>query len=514
MNDSQVVLANDILSKINSQIKKQLDAIRKKIDIKNGDEGFYNFCYYLFPEFFDPKHEMRVNLCKILHKCARYSILKEVEYKEYKKIMICVFPRFGKSFIISLWCVWCLLMKTDGCIMRNACTSSLAEKFSRDIRNFIQFSKDEIDEFDESISSKINELFPKIKLSSDKKSLEMWALSSAKDLSYICTGVLGSPTGFGCDIAMILDDPVKDPKQASSQKYLDDLAEWYLSAHRTRRDLSSNYCEIIIMARWSEDDLIGKLTSTEKDWKVFEFSAENEDGTSSCETIISTETIKEIRESYMKLGLLRLYKSLYLQKTEDMGQKVFYKNKMRFITKLEMEALDGYVEKIRIDYANEGTDYFASPKYIKIGQTIYIKDVIFTDKPSSQFEGLLINQIISANNLTDVTFESNNGGLEFAEVIRRELVLLNKKNITINDKRTLGNKHTRILAMSGTIINNFVFIREEDVPQGCDYYLFLQNVFAYKKEGGNSHDDAPDVLAQIAQDEISFAEIGVYFPKR
>jgi predicted phage terminase large subunit-like protein len=72
----------------------------------------------------------------------------------------------------------------------------------------------------------------------------------------ITTGVGGPITGKGADL-LIIDDPFKNFQEAQSKTIRNRVWNWWLSTARTR--LEPGGVVIIIMTRWHEDDLIGRL---------------------------------------------------------------------------------------------------------------------------------------------------------------------------------------------------------------------------------------------------------------
>ena len=87
-------------------------------------------------------------------------------------------------------------------------------------------------------------------------------------------GVGGPLTGKGADV-LIIDDPVKNDKEANSQTYRDAAWEWFRATAYTRLEPGGS-C-VIIMTRWHEDDLVGRLLSEMEDggeqWEVINLPA-------------------------------------------------------------------------------------------------------------------------------------------------------------------------------------------------------------------------------------------------
>ena len=69
-------------------------------------------------------------------------------------------------------------------------------------------------------------------------------------------GVGGPFTGYGFDL-LIIDDPIKNRQEANSAVYREHLWEWWRSTARTRLEPDGSI--IVVMTRWHEDDLSGRL---------------------------------------------------------------------------------------------------------------------------------------------------------------------------------------------------------------------------------------------------------------
>lgn len=84
-------------------------------------------------------------------------------------------------------------------------------------------------------------------------------------------GVGGPITGFGGALG-IIDDPVKNFEEAESLGQRDKVWTWWQSVFRTR--IWENGIIVIIMTRWHEDDLVGRImeSSSEK-WQVLRYPA-------------------------------------------------------------------------------------------------------------------------------------------------------------------------------------------------------------------------------------------------
>ncbi|MDC9591877.1 terminase family protein, partial [Xenorhabdus sp. XENO-10] len=86
-----------------------------------------------------------------------------------------------------------------------------------------------------------------------KRNSETFEIVGRKGV-YISQGVGGPLTGKKVDLG-IIDDPIKNAKEALSPTTKSGIWNWYVSTFKTR--LSKNSGEIIMATRWATDDLSG-----------------------------------------------------------------------------------------------------------------------------------------------------------------------------------------------------------------------------------------------------------------
>lgn len=142
--------------------------------------------------------------------------------------------------------------------------AKLAESKSRRVREIV-----ESDEF--------GQLFPGITTRQDSRAVELWSLNKPYEGGMIAAGVGGPITGHGALLG-IIDDPFENWAQAQSQTIRDKVWDWYRSTFLTR--LWEHNRLIIIMTRWHEDDLVGRLLKEEgSEWVVLRLPALSENQT-------------------------------------------------------------------------------------------------------------------------------------------------------------------------------------------------------------------------------------------
>lgn len=427
-------------------------------------KDFWAYCQYMDSSFFT---ESKSHLKLIASK------LQAVAERKIKKLILCLPPRAGKSYTVSLWCAWQISRNPEKAIMRNSYGQSLAEKFSYDIRDIVKRRRH-------------TNLFP-VQLKQDKKQISDWSIESAKQSSYFCSGVGGGITGKGCNLAAILDDPIKNLEDALSEQVIEKTWQWYLTVHKSR--IESDCPEIHIATRWSKKDPIGMLLEEEPgQWEVVNIPALIE-GKSFCEQVKTTAEYLEIKT----LMDSAIWETVYMQNPIESKGLLFPTVELNRFSMNELQK-DPAFKLGYVDVADEGNDYLCSLIGEGYGEKVFITDIIYTQDPIEITEGLVSAQII--NKEPDiVTVESNFGGKSFARRIKE--LIYKQVNSRVVWKANTSNKETRILIKSGLIKKNFYF--RNDYPAGSDYDKFMKHFTNYVKLGKNQIDDSADAATGLAE---------------
>jgi predicted phage terminase large subunit-like protein len=186
--------------------------------------------------------------------CSRLDkFLVDVREKRSPRLMLFAPPRHGKSEIVSKrFPAYALGQNPDLSFIATSYGDDLASRVNRDVQRII----------DDPLYGKI---FPETSLpGANVRSNAKGTFLRNSDIfeivghrgSYRSAGVGGGITGMGCD-TLVIDDPIKDAEQAMSKTYRDKVWEWFASTAYTR--LMPGGGVLIILTRWHEDDLAGRL---------------------------------------------------------------------------------------------------------------------------------------------------------------------------------------------------------------------------------------------------------------
>lgn len=166
-------------------------------------------------------------------------------------------PQEGKSQRGSRWFpTWMLKRNPDLRIAMTSAEHKLARRFGRQVRDTVR-------EHSEPLG---------LTISSDLSGQAEWQLAGY-DGGVYAVGIGGGLTGRPADV-LVIDDPIKNRKQADSDDYRDMVWEWWTDVASTR--LAPGAPVLLILTRWHHDDLAGRLLAAEDGhrWKVLRIPAQ------------------------------------------------------------------------------------------------------------------------------------------------------------------------------------------------------------------------------------------------
>lgn len=239
--------------------------------------------------------------------------LMETESGTADRLMVLMPPRHGKSELASVrFPAWFLGRNPEKRVIATSYSARLAENFGRKVRDI---TADPVFPL----------VFGGVGLSGRSKAADRW--ETTRGGGYVAAGVGGSITGMGGDL-LIVDDPFKNQEDADSKNYRDKVWDWYQSTLYTR--IEKNGKIVVILTRWHEDDLAGRLLNSGTDkWDVVSFPAlaeENErfrlEGEPLWPEKYGTDALERIKSA---VGT-RVWNALYQQRPAPDDGAVFKKS--------------------------------------------------------------------------------------------------------------------------------------------------------------------------------------------
>ena len=222
------------MTKLQDRTREKIQAeLDRRIEARN---RLIPFITYTFPQY--------------LPEAAHYLMaeaLEDVVFKRLTKLMIFAPPQHGKSEQVSRRFIpfWFGHRPNDPAIMASY-EATLAVDNSKQARGILNSQEYDI-------------LFPDIEIDQTSRAGDLWRLGSHCG-SVRAAGIGGGLTGHPALVGLI-DDPVKNRKDAASIALRKTAQEWWTSSYRTR--VWAEGAHVLIMTRWHYDDLAGWLLRTQ-----------------------------------------------------------------------------------------------------------------------------------------------------------------------------------------------------------------------------------------------------------
>lgn len=433
---------------------------------------FWEYCKFTSPDFYT---EERTFLKDMAQKLQWF-----IEEAEEQILVINMPPRHGKSRTGTNLCRW-LFGKygADIKIMTGSYNETLSGTFAKQVRDGIAEKKTEG-------ITVYNDIFPDTKIKYGEASAQKWALEGSQQANYLATSPTGTATGFGCNI-MIIDDVIKNAEEAYNANTLQKLTSWFTDTMLSRTE--NGFKLIVIMTRWSNDDLAGFILANYDNVVHVNYKAVQDDGTMLCPEILSRKDY-DLKTKNMNKDIVA---ANYQQEPIDIKGRLY--TKLKTYTEIPKDDKGNPLFKYVLNYtdtADEGKDYLCSICYGMYENSYYILDVLYT-KDAMEITEPATAMMLTQNNVGCAIIESNNGGRGFARNVERECKSLGNRHTNIKWFHQSKNKIARILSNSTSVMNNIYFpVNWED--RWAD---FARAIGKYQREGKNEHDDAPDALTGV-----------------
>lgn len=439
-----------------------------------------NFTRYFFKamqkkKFVIGEHHRRV--CEALDKVLR---------GETRRLIINIAPRFGKTELaVKQFIAEGLAINPAAKFIHLSYSGNLAMDNSVAIKDIVK-------------SEAYQQIFnTRIKDGSDTKN--RWETEQGGGV--YATSTLGQITGFGAgavDVpnepykfagAIVIDDPIK-PEDALSDIMRERVNRRFETTIRNRVN-SRNTPIIIIMQRLHENDLCGYLTSNEpEEWEVVSLPCIYTDDEGQPHSLWDFKfTLDELHK--LKLINSFVFDTQYMQNPKPL-EGLMYEHFRTYET-LPVEA-HLPTKRCYIDTADTGSDFLCAICYDEFEQGCFVTDVLFTNK-SMEYTEPETARLLIRNNTQQVLIESNNGGRGFRRNVERLVRELGNNRMFFTDFTQTQNKAVRIFTHSAEVQNLVYF------PSGWEtlYPQYYSAMSAYRKEGRNEHDDAPDATTGIVE---------------
>lgn len=423
--------------------------------------------------------------------------LEKVSKGELKRLIVTMPPRHGKSEVVSKkFPSWHVGRNPDDEMIISSYSLDLSRGFSRIARDTLIANQD---------------IFG-VEINKENKSAESWTLAGHRG-GVTAAGVGGPITGKGARIA-IIDDPVKNAEEANSEVMREKVWEWYQSTLYTR--LTPDGRIVVVMTRWHEDDLVGRLLKKEKEdmelgthkgdrWTVINFPAlaEEEDylGRKPGEPLWPGYGFDEQRLEQIKSDVgSYVFNALYQQRPSAADGTIFKRQHFRYFREEDIGNVAYFIVGDRkylkrdcwcfqtVDTANSIktiNDYF-------VVTTIYVtpqNDLLVYDVHRTHIEGPdqkpLMRELFLRYRPVFQAIEDKTFGTNLIQELKRE-------GMTVKAVKVDKDKVTRSLVIAARYEVGKVYHRE-NTPWLTD---FEDELLSFPR---GKHDDQVDTMSQAGE---------------
>ena len=175
------------------------------------------------------------------------EVLEAVARGQLTKVMIAMPPGSAKStYASTLFPPWYLAQHPKKSVLAASHSGELAERFGRRCRDLIELNPEALG----------------IDVSQANRAAYRWQVAGdpMRMAEYYAVGTNVPIAGFRADLGL-MDDPVKSKAEVMNEELRNKLWQWYLFDYRPR--LKPHAAQVLIMTRWHEDDLAGRLLNEE-----------------------------------------------------------------------------------------------------------------------------------------------------------------------------------------------------------------------------------------------------------
>lgn len=413
------------------------------------------------------------------------TMLKE-DGTPYKKMILSVPPRMGKTFSKDLYVLYSILknpLKTK--VISASFSKDLSLISSRVIRNKIAEEKTN------PFQITVQDIFPGVEMSDDNANVNQWSVKYNGDASFFtfkAVSIGSSVTGTGANLS-ICDDLVADSSTANNETELNKIWDWYWNTFASREEKGT--VSLVIGTPWSSNDHIARLKDPNnpdsKDWLVLTLPAYDKDKDEMlCEELLDKTQYERLKRN-MDEGIF----AANYDCTPISQRGRLYK---RFLTYSDrpqsFERVFAY-----IDTADTGRDFTAGfVAGVKDGQG-YILDA-YASRESMETTEKEVAEMLVRNKVEIARVESNNGGRGFARQIQRIMYEdFSSRFTTVETFHQSKNKQSRILTYSSFVENNIFFPEQWKSL----YPVIHEQLIRFQRTGKNENDDIQDALTGICE---------------
>lgn len=312
-----------------------------------------------------------------------------------------------------------------------------------------------------------------------------------------------------CDNFLIADDLVSGIEEALSPNRLSML--WSKVENDLLSRLSGENTKILWCGtRWSLEDPAGRRMKMleENDeyksvrWEVVNVPAidpatEESNFQYSHGVGFTTEFYRQRRASFEAGGDIASWLALYMQEPVERAGALFAPENLRFYNGTLPDIEPDRVWMV-IDPAFGGGDYTAAPIAYQYGKDdMYIVDVVYNNGEKNETQSEIVRKIIK-HKVTKLHFEETRMTEDYRKRVLEEL-RRRRYHVSVVSKAAPGRSAKDIRIQDAAPDVREMYFIEPGEKRSKEYNNYMNELYAYKVEGKNKHDDACDSISMLAK---------------
>ena len=445
---------------------------------------FWIYCMITEPDFYNYEHYYLKTICDELQD------FYENDPNEF--FVLSIPPQHGKSRTLKKFEAWIAGNDVTIRFFSISYNEDYATDSSKNLLTEIR-AEHEDDKY------VFHDIFPDVTLKRGEAASNRWTLKGGYN-TWLSASTNSGVTGRSANI-IVVDDIIKDYKTAVNKNELKKIWTWFKNTLFSRRGDNDRKI-IIVMTRWSKDDLAGHILKEFENVRNVVMKAYDPIKKKMlCDAILNFENYQKL----LKISSEDLIEANYNQQPIDLkGQlytrfNTFYSDDRGIYIEKDTDNKPKYINLKKIvsvtDTADQGSDWLCSICFAEdYNKNAYILDIYYT-KDAAETTIPELARFFKKNKVSTAVIESNNGGRLFALAVKKELEDVIRYYSSVKWFHQSKNKKARIISAAMDVMNR-VYFPENFEEKYYDYYTDMNE---YQKEGEMEHDDAPDCTTMIVE---------------
>ena len=449
---------------------------------------FDSYCIYLewnrAPEkkFYQPRRKVLLTLVRDL---------EDLFFHRVEFLGVSQPPRTGKSTLCIFFITWLMGNRPDVASVMSGHSDKLTNGFYGEVLSIIT----------DPVTYNWGKIFPDVQLVDKSAKDESVDLNRKKRFPTLtCRSIGGTLTGaveIGEGGVLYSDDLIEDLEESLNVERLNNKYDAYLNQLKDRKKQGA--LELMVGTRWNVLDPLGRIQNQYADNPKYRFRvipAVDENGHSNFNYDYGVG-FDDAYYADMKASIDdATWWAKYMGKPYVREGLLFPADELRYYNGV---LPDGEPDrKLMVeDIAWGGGDFTSGPVAYVYNGSAFIHDVVFNNGDKTVTKPETVGKIIQ-HKLNTYRGEANNGGDEYCDSIDSMLRQQGYHCSVRSQRAPSGQSKLSRIIQYAPDIKRFYFLDEKH--QSKEYKAFMEQLTTFTQLGKVPHDDAPDSLAQLADE--------------